>query len=67
MFNEWANPDNGVVAPIIGRTGLPKVEAGNEDQAIGLHCELLDAAEERATVDRERRSLDDANTRVGFH
>ncbi|MCY1424210.1 hypothetical protein D9M71_399470 [compost metagenome] len=67
VLDERLHPDDRVVAPIVGLTQLPEVQAGCEQRPIDAGSELLHARIEGVHARRLGRGLDDPGIRGRFH
>ena len=67
MLDKRLHTDNGVVAPVVGFTQLPEVQAGSKQRAVHASGELLHARIQGVHARGTRRGLDNPRIRRGFH
>ena len=67
MTDEWRDPDDRVVAPVIRLAQLPEVQARGEQRPVDAGGELLHARVQRLPPGGLWRRLDDAGGRVRLH
>ena len=60
-------PDDGVVAPVVSRVGLPEALAGRQHRTVETASELHQSTEEGGAAGRYRYRLDQAGAWIGFH
>ena len=67
VLDERLHADDRVVAPVVGFTQLPEVQAGGEQRTVHAGSKLLHTRIKGVHARRTRRGLDDPGVRRGFH
>ena len=67
MLGERAQPDDGVMAPVVAFPELPESQTTRKQRSVQAHGELQQPREQRFAPSQQRQRLDDADLRVGIH
>ena len=67
VLDKRLDPDNRVVAPVIGRVPLPEIQSGDENGTVGMSGKLAHPSKKCVTIHRQRRGLDNAGPWMMLH
>ena len=67
ILREGAQPQDGIVAPVVALAELPESQAVRQHRAVESNRKLQQACEQRLAAGQQRQCLDDADIRVRVH